>query len=106
MKAFGVLALAFLCSWTAEGAIRRTEIICGQESEVESVVDLSEDRRLYWIRHDNSATDCEVTFKLPPRQNFKIWMEDFYLDGDFKKGQCIKMIQLLNLHFFNIAFLS
>jgi len=64
---------------------RSPEIFCGSETQ-SNVVDLNETRRLFWTLKDAQG-DCEVTFKVPPRQNFKIWLESFYLDGgDFKKG--------------------
>ena len=65
------------------------EIICGSETQG-NVVDLSETKSLVWTLKD-ARGDCEVTFKVPPRQNFKIWLEsgrweEFYVDGNFIKG--------------------
>ena len=53
------------------------------------VLDLLEVQEIYWLRNRRGPSKCQVTFKLPPRHDLDISIDNFMVYGDYSKGKLI-----------------
>ena len=82
-----LLALGYLYPATVSAGWKEpTEVACNDKNNITVLHDLWEIKQIQWLRKDNSAQDCQVAFKLPPRHNFKIYLRRFNLDGNYEQG--------------------